>query len=487
MKKNISAFLEEKGIGRRKVNYKLRDWVFSRQRYWGEPIPIYFPVETKGDPRKGDPHTIDYTKPAPLAESELPLRLPELEDYRPGGDPQGPLARAVDWRFFQKDGRWFARETNTMPQWAGSCWYYLRYLDPKNRERIFSEQAYDDWMPVDLYVGGSEHAVLHLLYARFWHKVLFDEGVVKHPEPFTKLVHQGPILGAVLYFAEAESGDDDKAFFLPADPDVVALDEKNFDIHAGTKAQAVEWQKQYGKELYFHTKLKRLLLPVAEKMSKSRGNVVNPDGIIEEFGADSLRVYEMFMGPLEQAKPWQTAGIQGVRRFLDKLEQVASRELEAGEGSLETQKLVHRTVKKVGDDIEGLRFNTAVSAMMILTNHLATLERPPRAAIEKLALVLAPFAPHLAEELWSRLGHPPSIADVPWPAYDRSLCEDEEREIGVQVNGKVRGRALLSLKATEDEARKAGLADPNVAKFVEGKILRKVVYVPGKILNFIVS
>jgi leucyl-tRNA synthetase len=487
MKKNISAFLEEKGIGRRKVNYKLRDWVFSRQRYWGEPIPIYFPVETKGDPRKGDAFTIDYGSPIPLAESELPLRLPELEDYRPGGDPQGPLARAVDWRFFQKDGRWFARETNTMPQWAGSCWYYLRYLDPKNRERIFSEQAYDDWMPVDLYVGGSEHAVLHLLYARFWHKVLFDEGVVKHPEPFSKLVHQGPILGAVLYFAESEPGDDDKTFFLPNDPDVVQLDDKNLKQFAETPERESEWRRKYPKELFFQAKLKRVLLPVAEKMSKSRGNVVNPDGIIEEFGADSLRVYEMFMGPLEQAKPWQTAGIQGVRRFLDKLEQVAARELEPGEGSLETQKLVHRTVKKVGEDIDALRFNTAVSAMMILTNHLATLERPPHAAIEKLALCLAPFAPHLAEELWSRLSHAPSIADATWPSFDPALCEDDEREIGVQVNGKVRGRAMLSLKATEDEARTAGLADPNVAKFLEGKTLRKVVYVPGKILNFIVS
>jgi leucyl-tRNA synthetase len=463
MKRNITAFLEQQGIGHGKVNYKLRDWVFSRQRYWGEPIPIYFPLETKGDPRKGDPFTIDYSKPIPLDESELPILLPELENYHPGGDPQGPLARAVDWRFFQKDGRWFARETNTMPQWAGSCWYYLRYLDPKNDERIFSEKAYDDWMPVDLYIGGSEHAVLHLLYARFWHKVLFDIGLVKHPEPFLKLVHQGPILGLVLHFADARPGDDGKVFF-PGDPDIVLKDQR-----------------------YFHTKLERELVAVAEKMSKSRGNVVNPDGVVEEFGADSLRVYEMFMGPLEQMKPWQTAGIQGVRRFLDRLEATSNRELEAGEGSLETKKLVHRTVKKVGDDIDALRFNTGVSAMMILTNHLASLEKPPRGAVEKLALCLAPFAPHLAEELWERLGHPPSVFDVEWPSYDPALCEDDVREIGVQVNGKVRGRATLRVDAPEDEARKAGLEDPNVAKFVEGKTLRKIVYVPGKILNFIVS
>jgi leucyl-tRNA synthetase len=485
MKRNIIAFLEQKGIGRRRVNYKLRDWVFSRQRYWGEPIPIYFPVKSAGDPRTLKDPEIDYSKPMPLGESELPLRLPELEDYRPG-DPQGPLVRAVDWRFFQKDGRWFARETNTMPQWAGSCWYYLRYLDPKNGERIFSEQAYDDWMPVDLYVGGSEHAVLHLLYARFWHKVLFDIGVVKHPEPFLKLVHQGPILGMVLHFFDARPDDDGKVFF-PDDPDVVGFDPEKIGQYGLSEADRAKWLLESRKDLFVHAKLKRLLAPVAEKMSKSRGNVVNPDGVIEEFGADSLRVYEMFMGPLEQMKPWQTAGIQGVRRFLDRVDSVSSRELEAGEGSLETQKLVHRTVKKVGDDVDQLHFNTAVSAMMILTNHLATLDKPPRVAVEKLALCLAPFAPHLAEELWARCGHPPTIFDVRWPSFDPALCVDNEREIGVQVNGKVRGRVMLAIDASEDEAHKAAIADPNVLKFVEGKTLRKIVYVPGKILNFIVS
>jgi leucyl-tRNA synthetase len=485
MKKNVIAFLEQQGIGRRKVNYKLRDWVFSRQRYWGEPIPIYFPVKSPGDPRTLETPEIDFSQPIPLAESELPLRLPVLDDYRPEGDPAGPLARAKDWRFFQKDGRWFARETNTMPQWAGSCWYYLRYLDPKNDDRIFSEQAYDDWMPVDLYVGGSEHAVLHLLYARFWHKVLFDVGVVKHPEPFSKLVHQGPILGMVLHFAENKPGDDGKTFLL-GDPDVAPASAETVEKYV-SEAEALAWKTGSRTDLFVHTKLGRMLVPVAEKMSKARGNVVNPDGVVEEFGADSLRVYEMFMGPLEQMKPWQTAGIQGVRRFLDKLEAVASRELAPGEGSAETRKLVHRTVKKVGDDIDALRFNTAVSAMMILTNHLAALEKPPRGATEMLTLSLAPFAPHLAEELWERLGHAPTVFDTAWPAFDPALIEDDEREIGVQVNGKVRGRVMLPVAASEDDARKLGLADPNVAKFVEGKTLRKVVYVPGKILNFIVG
>jgi leucyl-tRNA synthetase len=373
-----------------------------------------------------------------------------------------------------------------MPQWAGSCWYYLRYLDPKNRERIFSEAAYDEWMPVDLYIGGSEHAVLHLLYARFWHKVLFDVGVVKHPEPFLKLVHQGPILGMVLHFLAPKPADDGHVF-LPDDREVVALDVEKLDDYALPDDERESVRQSSRKDFFVHTKLARVLVPVAEKMSKSRGNVVNPDGVVEEFGADSLRVYEMFMGPLEQMKPWQTAGIQGVRRFLDKVEAVAQRELEAGEGAPETKKLVHRTLKKVGDDIDALRFNTAVSAMMILTNHLATLDKQPRDALEKLTLMLAPFAPHLAEELWGRLGHPPSVFEAAWPSFDPALIEDDAREIGVQVNGKVRGRAMLSVTATEDEARAAGLSDPNVAKFVEGKALRKVVYVPGKILNFIVS
>jgi leucyl-tRNA synthetase len=420
MQRKIVAWLEQKGIGRRQINYKLRDWVFSRQRYWGEPIPIYFPVETSGDPRTGAAYTIDYTKPIPLDDAELPLLLPELQDYEPG-DPQGPLAKALDWRFFRKDGRWYARETNTMPQWAGSCWYYLRFVDPRNERAIVSRQAYDDWMPVDLYVGGAEHTVTHLLYARFWHKVLYDVGVVRHPEPFLRLVHQGLIL--------AESG---------------------------------------------------------EKMSKSRGNVVNPDDIVRDYGADSLRVYEMFMGPLEQVKPWQTKGLQGVRRFLDRVWVLGTR-TPGGAMDDETARLVHRTVKKVGDDIEAMRFNTAVSAMMILTNHLHGLPAPPREALERLVLCLSPFAPHLAEELWERLGHPPSIADVPWPTYDPALCIDAEVEIAVQVNGKVRGRITLARDADEATARELALADDGARAHLAGKTVRKVVYVPGRIVNLIVG
>jgi leucyl-tRNA synthetase len=494
VKTNIIRRLESLGIGRRKVNYKLRDWVFSRQRYWGEPIPIYFPVESDGDPRRGDPYEIDYSRPIALADSELPLVLPELEDYQPG-DVQGPLARALEWRFFQKEGSWFARETNTMPQWAGSCWYFLRFLDPHNQEALCSEKAYADWMPVDLYVGGSEHAVLHLLYARFWHKVLFDIGVVRHPEPFLKLVHQGVILGmAYRWYAVVDAAG---LFVRPLDGDSAAVlpnpeaEGPRFTIAATGEPVEERWvaesEVEWREGKPFHRSERVRLVPVAEKMSKSRGNVVNPDVVVAEFGADSLRLYEMFMGPLEQTKPWQTSGIQGVRRFLDRVHALGQRELGEEAPDTETAKLVARTVKKVGDDIEALRFNTAISAMMILTNHLNGLQKLPRAAYEPLVLCLSPFAPHLAEELWSQLGHRPSIADVPFPVYDPALIHDETIEIAVQVNGKVRGRVQLTRDATEAEARRVALADENVRKFLEGKPEKKLVYVPGRVLNFIVG
>jgi leucyl-tRNA synthetase len=423
-KAKITDRLIEQGRGERKVNYKLRDWVFSRQRYWGEPIPIYFPVDVKdpkGDPRGGYAHTFRYELPIAFDDGDLPVVLPDLADFKPSGDPAGPLARAADWRFFQKNGRWYARETNTMPQWAGSCWYYLRFLDPTNRDRIFDPKTYDDWMPVDLYIGGSEHGVLHLLYARFWHKVLFDEGVVKDREPFMKLVHQGTILG-----------------------------EDN------------------------------------QKMAKQRGNVINPDDVVREHGADALRLYEMFMGPLEQVKPWQMSGIQGVRRFLDRAHAVATREL-GGSIDKETRKLVHKTIRKVTSDIENLHFNTAVSAMMILTRELADRTPVPREGVEALVLLLSPFAPHLGEELWQRLGHATSLAYEPWPTYDEELCRDELVEIAVQVKGRVRGRIKVAPDAPEDEARRLAEGEENVKQHIAGRTIKKFVYVPGKIVNFIVE
>ncbi|HEY5958253.1 MAG TPA: class I tRNA ligase family protein, partial [Polyangiaceae bacterium] len=419
------------------------------------------------------------------------LQLPELEDYQPG-DPQGPLSRALDWRFFQKDGRWFARETNTMPQWAGSCWYYLRYLDPRNTKEIFSQQSYDDWMPVDLYVGGNEHAVLHLLYARFWHKVLFDLGIVKHAEPFTRLVHQGLILGMVYrYYVKLDAtGAVERAIEGDAE---VTKNQETGQITLNATREQVEARWATEKDVIVkdggpvHRELDVRVVPLAEKMSKSRGNVVNPDTVVEEFGADSLRLYEMFMGPLEQAKPWQTSGIQGVRRYLDRLVNLAGRPISNDAPDAATTRLMHKSIKKIGEDIDALRLNTAVSTMMIWLNQLATYDQPPRAAVEALVLCTAPFAPHVAEELWEQLGHQPSVAHVAWPTYDPALCEDAQVEMAVQVNGKMRGRITLPKDADAAVAQQAALDDPNVRRFIGDKAVKKTIYVPGKILNVIIA
>jgi leucyl-tRNA synthetase len=486
-KVRIIEQLERQGVGERRVNYKLRDWVFSRQRYWGEPIPIYFPVQTSGDPRRGDAHVVDYSQPIPCEDSELPLLLPELENYQPG-DAQGPLAKALEWRFFQREGRWYARETNTMPQWAGSCWYYLRFLSPHDDSQIFDPQAYDDWMPVDLYVGGSEHAVLHLLYARFWHKVLYDAGLVKHAEPFTKLVHQGMVLGRSFGFHVMRDAAGKIVRALGADAQVVRGREPG-TWQLAASGEAVEAEVSHDvvwrDSKPYHPEYGVLLTAINEKMSKSRGNVVNPDDVIEEFGADSLRLYEMFMGPLQADKPWQTAGIQGVSRFLDRVNALAPR-CTGEQLDLETQKLMHRTVKKVGADFDALHFNTTVSALMILTNHLSALEQPPREAFEKLLLCLAPLAPHLAEELWRVLGHDTSITRAAWPSYDPALCVDDTVEVPVQVNGKVRGRIVLLNDATEEDARTGAFAEPSVRASLEGKTVVKVVYVPRRVVNIVV-
>jgi leucyl-tRNA synthetase len=417
-KKQITADLEAAGKGKARVEYKLRDWIFSRQRYWGEPIPIYFPVDTDGDPRAGADFTIRYDEPIAVEESELPLRLPELEDYKPGEDPAGVLARAADWRFFERDGQWYARETNTMPQWAGSCWYYLRFIDPRNEDVICEPEKAKHWLPVDLYVGGAEHAVLHLLYARFWHKVLYDAGVVPTKEPFKKLVHQGMILG--------EGG---------------------------------------------------------QKMSKSRGNVVNPDDIVREFGADSMRVYEMFMGPLEATKPWSTSSIAGVRRFLDRVYTVTTRADASAKADAALTRLLHQTIRKVTEDIEAMRFNTAISAMMVLSNELMKLDAVPTEPLEALAKLVHPFAPHLGEELWEMLGHAPSIQREPWPTYDPALCEEDEVEVPVQINGKVRGRITLPKDASQDAAMES--ARQALPDHLADKTPRKIIWVPNKILNVI--
>ncbi|MEM9865274.1 MAG: leucine--tRNA ligase, partial [Myxococcota bacterium] len=389
----IIADLEAAGQGNAKTQYKLRDWIFSRQRYWGEPFPIYFPVKTDGDPREGADFEIQYDDPRAVEESELPVRLPELDDYHPGDDPAGVLARAKDWRFFQKDGEWFARETNTMPQWAGSCWYYLRYCDPHNQEMAFSPEALKTWLPVDLYVGGAEHAVLHLLYSRFWHMVLYDAGHVPTPEPFAKLIHQGMILGEIEYTDYEWNGTLIDARLVKkaddgfVDPEGHVLKAVSVSADEVEKAKDGSFVLKVDPTIAVHHR--------AHKMSKSRGNVINPDDVIQRFGADSLRCYEMFMGPLEATKPWNTDSIGGVRRFLDRCFKLSRVATDAACGG-ELERLVHKTTKKVGEDIDVLRFNTAISALMVLSKALEK-AGAPRAGVEVLAKLVHPFAPHLGD------------------------------------------------------------------------------------------
>jgi leucyl-tRNA synthetase len=426
-KARIIAWLEEKGLGKKTVNFKLRDWLFSRQRYWGEPFPIVW---------KDGRHEA-------LPESELPLLAPELEDYKPSGSPEPILSKATAWVDL---GDGVTRETNTMPQWAGSCWYYLRYCDARNTDRFISREAEDYWLGkngkpggIDLYVGGTEHAVLHLLYARFWHKVLFDLGHVSTPEPFQKLVNQGLILG--------EDG---------------------------------------------------------QKMSKSRGNVVNPDDVVEEYGADALRLYEMFMGPLEQVKPWSMKGVEGVYRFLARVwrlvmesnqedEWVLNAKLAEIDPDKATEKVVHATIRKVGEDIEAMGFNTAISQMMVCTNELTKLERIPVSSVALLLKVLNPFAPHLAEELNERLAaafptvDATELARQAWPAYDPAKLIEDEIEIVVQVNGKVRDKLFVANGAPNDEVERLALASERVAAFTEGLTVRKVVVVPGRLVNVVAN
>ena len=487
MKAAVTVDLEAAAKGRARVEYKLRDWVFSRQRYWGEPFPIYFPVETHGDPRRGDEHTIRYDQPMAVPDDELPVQLPELEDYQPGDDPAGVLARATDWRFFQKGGAWFARETNTMPQWAGSCWYYLRFCDPGNSDVLASPEALATWLPVDLYIGGAEHAVLHLLYARFWHMVLYDQGHVPVPEPFRKLVHQGMILGEVEHIRyDGPAGPVSREHVEKVDEDEVAWrDSRDGTAVTATTIDASMVTKGAGGATVLQSDADVVVEARAYKMSKSRGNGVNPDDIIARFGADALRCYEMFMGPLEATKPWNTQSIGGVRRFLDRCWKLSGMVSDVPYEP-DTEKTVHRTVAKVTEDIDALRFNTAISAMMVLSRELEKVAAP-REGVETLARLLHPFAPHLGEEMWERLGHPPSIQFAGWPTANPELLVDNEIDIPVQINGKKRSVVRVSREADEAEALAAARSDAKIAEALdtEGQ-LRKTIYVPGRILNLII-
>jgi leucyl-tRNA synthetase len=476
-KKAITAWLEVGWLGQGKVNYKLRDWLFSRQRYWGEPFPILHEVDAQGN----STGVVE-----PLSVDELPLRLPELEDYKPSGRPEPPLGKATDWVNVTRGGKRYQRETNTMPQWAGSCWYYLRYLDPRN-DRAFCDPAKERyWMPVDLYVGGAEHAVLHLLYARFWHKVLYDRGYVHAPEPFQRLVNQGMILGEMEFTA--------------------FQDENGRWRSAGVGRPPESWKEVRLTEDQVEKKGDAFVLKEdpnvrvdarAYKMSKARGNVVNPDHVVAEYGADSLRLYEMFMGPLEATKPWSMQGVKGVYRFLDRVWRLfiddraeemklaaAVREVEPDRATL---RMLHQTIQRVTEDLEGMRFNTAIAAMMELTNHLTKLEQRPRKVLETFVLLLSPFAPHLAEELWRALGHKETLAYEPWPQYDVALTREDTIEVPVQVNGKLRSKVTVPADIDEATLKSAALADERIRGLIEGKQVRKVIVVPKKLVNIVVA
>ncbi len=426
----ITNDLAEAGLGKEAVNYRLRDWLFSRQRYWGEPFPIWHELDADGNPTG--------LMRADSAES-LPVLHPHMDDFKPTGTPEPMLAKATpEWLYkTDTDGVKLKRETNSMPQWAGSCWYYLRFCDNKNSEQFIDPVKEKYWLPVDLYIGGAEHAVLHLLYSRFWHKVLFDRGHVSTPEPFQKLVNQGMILG---------------------EPD------------------------ENGK---------------AEKMSKSRGNVVNPDDVVKDYGADSLRLYEMFMGPLEQVKPWQMSGVEGVYRFLGRVWRMIvddrAEEVVLSAGVVDTApsedqlRMLHKTIKAVTDDIDRLSLNTAISRMMEFTNFMSGQETRNKAVLEQFVLLLNPFAPHIAEELWHALGHQNTLTYEAWPSYDPALLVEDTVEVPVQFNGKL--RAKITVPANSDAAALEALAraDEAVQKNLEGKTVVKVVSVPGRMVNFVVK
>lgn len=422
-KQAITAALSERGVARQAVNYRLRDWLFSRQRYWGEPFPIWHELDDNGEPT-------GLMRPEPI--ESLPVPHPHVEDFKPTGTPEPMLSKASeDWLYrTDSDGVRLKRETNSMPQWAGSCWYYLRFCDSRNSNQFIDPEKERYWLPVDLYIGGAEHAVLHLLYARFWHKVLFDRGLVTHPEPFRRLVNQGMILG--------ENG---------------------------------------------------------EKMSKSRGNVVNPEEVVEQRGADALRLYEMFMGPLEQVKPWQTSGVEGVYRFLGRVwrliidDRAEQNQLDAAvtedAPDENQQRMLHKTIKAVSEDVERLSFNTAISRMMEYTNFLYEQSTRSRQLLEPLVLLLSPFAPHISEELWNALGHDQTLAYEAWPAWDESLLVESTVEIPVQVCGKLRGRITVAADADSAQMQAAAEVDPGVQKHLEGKTVIKVIAVPGKMVNFV--
>jgi leucyl-tRNA synthetase len=488
-KAKIIAELEERKIGTRRVNYKLRDWLFSRQRYWGEPFPILHEVDAAGN-RTGVIRALDA--------SELPLRLPELEDFKPTGSPEGPLVKATDWVQVSRDGKQYRRETNTMPQWAGSCWYYLRYLDPKNPAAFCDPAKAKYWLPVDLYVGGAEHAVLHLLYSRFWHKVLFDRGHVPSAEPFQRLINQGMILGEMEYTGFVDGETPVSAKDVVFDGDTATTKGKTPKPLALVKLTEEQVEKQ-GDTYVLKDKPEIRVDARSFKMSKSRGNVVNPDVVVQQYGADCLRLYEMFMGPLEAVKPWSMRSLEGPSRVLNKVwRMVVDEAAEAPalnpnvkdvEPDAETLKLLHKTIQKVTDDTEGLRFNTAIAAMMEFSNHLTSLTNKgqphPKKVLEPFVLLLAPYAPHIAEELWQVMGHATTLAYEPWPKADPALVRDDEIEIPVMMSGKVKAKLLVPADIDAAGLEKLALADPKVQEAIGGKPVKKVIAKPKQMVSIV--
>ncbi len=488
-KTNIIAKISGEGVGRQAVNYKLRDWLFSRQRFWGEPFPILHELDDEGIPTG---------VVVGVAPESLPIDLPPIDDYKPHGRPEPPLEKAdEDWLYPVIDGKRYKRETNTMPQWAGSCWYYLRFIDPKNDQCFVDPDLEKQWMPVDLYVGGAEHAVLHLLYARFWHKVLFDRGHVSTSEPFNRLVNQGMILGEMEFTG-----------YRDADEQWVTCDDVEWDeerkpvckssgkqLHT-VKLEADQVQKQ-GERFVLKSDEAIAIDSRAFKMSKSRGNVINPDEIVAEYGADSLRLYEMFMGPLEQSKPWSMAGVNGVKTFLDRVWRMIiddkaeniqlSPSICQDEATDEQLRVLHKTIKAVQDDIESLSFNTAIARMMEFVNFFTKQTKRPVSVMQPFLVILSPFAPHLAEELNQALGNQESLAYGPWPEYDPQLTIDQTIEIPLQINGKIKAKIQVERGTSKEKLQALAMAHEKIAAAIQGKEIRKAVVVPDRLVNIVVT
>ncbi|MEC7877955.1 MAG: class I tRNA ligase family protein, partial [Bacteroidota bacterium] len=474
-KKIVTDELEKKGSGSKTINYKLRDWIFTRQRYWGEPIPIL--------------HSDN--KSIALNERDLPVELPEVKSYFPTDDGLSPLARNKDWVNVEIDGKIYERETNTMPQWAGSCWYYLRYLDPLNKNKFAEDDKIKYWMPVDLYIGGAEHAVLHLLYSRFWHKVLYDLGYVNTSEPFKKLVNQGMILGRSNFVYRIKDSNKYVSYnlrkkydYTKLHVDVNLVENDRLDIN-----KFINSSKEYKNAEFVLEDRDYICGFETEKMSKSKINVVNPDSIINKYGADTLRMYEMFLGPIEQSKPWNTNGIEGVFKFLNKFWSLFHNKekfyLSDDEPNKNEYKVLHSSIKKIQDDIERLSINTCISQLMITSNKLSKLNCNKRKILEPLLIITSPFAPHICEELWNKLGNTNSISEANYPNIIDEYLKEEEYEYPIMINGKLRTKQKFGLNISNSEIEKSVMENKIVDKWIEGKIIKKIIIVPKKIINIV--